>query len=560
MEQQTVSFLPLGGIGDVTRNMYLYEYQNQILIVDCGLGFADETMLGVDLLLPDISYLLKVCFPIERPQKKIVGMVVTHGHEDHMGALPFILPQLPDFPIFASPFSSALANEKLMEYGIARKVTSIPFESPQEIKLGNFGIRFMRVTHSIPDTAHILINTPVGNIYHGSDYKFDLTPADGKKSDYQQIANTSGKNVLLMLSDSLGSEREGFSPSEEKLGENFLDEIQKCKGKCIITTYSSNISRLNQAIQAAANCHRNVCFIGRSLIKTTDVAKKMGLLHMPKGMEISLDEVKRVKPNQLLLIVAGSQGQENSAMSRIANGEHKDVKLSKDDLVIFSADSIPGNEVTVNSLIDTISQVGATVLYSDISNKFHVSGHGSQGDLMLLMSLVKPQYLLPISGTPKHMAAYKRLAQKQGYREKNILLLENGQRLLLSRQGVILGEKIPVRNVYVDQVSGEEVETYVLRDRQKLSMEGVVIVMAEMDSASGKIVGTAEVVAKGFSEKEAGDIRRVIIKELSKTFTVGRGKVTNWVHMRKLVADASEKAVFHLFKKRPLILPVVVEV
>ncbi len=551
----TISFIPLGGVGDVTKNMYLYEYQNQILIVDCGLGFADETMLGVDLLLPDISYLLKVI----NQGKKIIGMVVTHGHEDHIGALPFILPQLPPFPLYGSPLTAALANEKLKEFSTGRNVQTITFDNP-EIRIGDFTVTFIRVTHSVPDTANLFIKTPVGNFYHGSDFKFDLTPYDGKKTDFQKIAAVGKQGVLSLMSDALGSERQGVTLSEKNISVHFKDAMNACKGKVIITTYSSNISRLNQAIKAAQSAQRKVCFIGRSLIKAKEVAQKMGYVQIETGQEIEIQQLRDYGDHQVLLLVAGSQGQENSAMTRIAAGEHRDIKLAPGDIVIFSSDPIPGNEVLVNAVVDSIAKSGATVLYSALSHGFHVSGHGSQDDLMLMMNLVNAKNVLPIGATYRHMIAYQQLAKSQGYKADHILLLEDGQEMLFSATGEArYGKKISVRNVYVDEITGEEVESFVLRDRQKISLEGVVIVMVEIDSATGAIVGKPDIIVRGLSSKDVQDFRQTVMQELKKAFPA-KGKIDNWIFIRKKVGEVTENRVFKILRRRPLVLPVIIEV
>lgn len=556
MNNEQVKIIPLGGVGVVTRNMYVYEYQDQMLLVDCGLGFADETMLGVDLLLPDISYVQKSL----QAGKKIVGMLITHGHEDHMGALPFILPELPDFPIFATPLTAALANQKLKDFGISKNLQPVPFESDHELHLGVFSASFIRVTHSVPDTSHIFIRTPIGNIYHGSDFKFDLTPFDKKKSDFAKIAKCSEAGVLCLLSDCLGSERPGHTPSEDKLTDTIFREMEDTRGKCILTTYSSNINRINQTLLAAEKLHKHVCFVGRSLIKTVEVAKTLGLIRMPKGMEIRLDQIKQYKDNQLVLMVAGSQGQENSALTRIATGEHKEVKLNQQDTIIFSSDPIPGNEVMVNSLVDTIAKIGARVMYSDISSDFHVSGHGSAEELMLLMELVRPKKLFPIGGTPKHMAAYRKLAQKVGYQPLDVMLPENGQEVIFTKLGATYGQRHPMKNVYVDQISGEEIEGYVLRDRQKLSQDGVVAIMAEVDAATGALTDKPDIIVRGFAEKDTQDMKQALYQELQKSLSGKQGQVTNWAYLRKMIGEIAERRIFRDFRRRPLILPVVIEV
>lgn len=550
-----LSIIPIGGVGTVTRNMYLYEYQNQILIVDCGLGFADETMVGVDLLLPDISYLIKA-------KKKIVGIILTHGHEDHIGGLPFLLPQLNSvnnnqyLPVFGTPLTAALANEKLKEFKLPPNVKTVSFRD-KEITLGDFKISFIRVNHSVPDTSHVFIRTPAGNYYHGSDFKFDLTPVDGHQADFSRIMEMSKQGVDCLLSDCLGSEKQGSSPSEEIIFENFEREAQDCKGRFIITTYSSNISRLNQAVKVAEKVGRKVCFIGRSLLKAKEVAVRLGYLTIKEGQEIEMDQIKNYPQEKLLLMIAGSQGQENSAMSRIANDEHREIKISENDVVVFSADPIPGNEKSVNSLIDALAKRGAKVLYSDISDDFHVSGHGFSNDLMLLISLTKPKKLLPIGGGFKQMVAYKNLAIKLGFNKKDIFLVENGQEVIFSGEKAWLGRKIETRNVYVDEVSGEELENFVLRDRQRLSEGGIVILLVEIDSTNGQIIGKPEVIARGFSLTDDDKLKGLLFNELNKTLKQTKNK--DWIHLKRVIGDATEKAIFQKIHRHPLVLPVIVE-
>lgn len=548
-----ISIIPLGGMGDVTKNMYLYEYGNEILIVDCGIGFADEAMLGVDLLLPDITYLLQT-------KKKIVGMFLTHGHEDHIGALPFILPQLPDFPIYATPFTAALANEKLREFGVGPRIKTVPFEN-NTVQVGSFSGSFIRVTHSVPDTSNIFIKTPVGNFYHGSDHKFDPTPYDGNPSDFAQIERLSGEGVLCLLSDCLGAERSGKTPTEQPIFESFEKELSLCQGKFIVTTYSSNIARLNQIVDASAKIGRHVCFIGRSLIKTKDVAQKIGYMKLPPTLEVPVDQVQNYPDTKLTLIVAGSQGQENSAMSRIANGEHREVALKKTDTVIFSADPIPGNEKAVYALIDEIAKKEVRVRYAPLTREFHVSGHGSVDDIEQLVRMVKPKKLIPIGGNYRHMTAYRDVAVAIGYKKNDIVLLDDGQEAIFSKDFVNIGRTIPVKNVYVDEVSGEELENFILRDRQKLSEGGIVIVLAEIDSTNGQLLENPDIIIRGFS---VGDENKKISKKLAQDIRTSlsgkKGRVTNWVHVRKLIEEAAERRIFRELRRQPLVLPIVIEV
>lgn len=551
-----ISFIPLGGIGDVTKNMYLYEYRNQILIVDCGLGFADETMLGVDLLLPDISYLLAT-------PKKIVGMVLTHGHEDHIGGLPFILPQLltkhAPFPILGTSLTAALANEKLKEFSVNNHVKPVSFDSGENI-LGDFRISFIRITHSVPDASNLFIKTPAGNFLHASDYKFDLTPIDGKRVEFEKIIQAGKEGITCLMSDCLGAEKAGYTPSEIVLKENFEKEIRDCQGKFIVTTYSSNISRLNLAIEVAEKNNRQICFIGRSLIKAKEIAQKLGLLKIQKNTEIKMEDFKNYNDKQLLLLIAGSQGQENSAMARVANGEHQEIKLGSLDVVVFSADPIPGNEVLVNSLIDTIAKNGTKVVYSEISDDFHVSGHGFSGDLSLMISLAKPKKLIPIGGTFRQMVAYKTLAKRLDYKDEDLALIEDGQEVVFAKNEMKMGRKVNVKNIYVDEITGEEVESFVLRDRQKLSEGGIIIILIEIDSATGQIVDTPDMIMRGFKTENTQDLSKNIFEQLKKALGNKKGRVTNWVYLRRMVGEVSERYIFKKLHRRPLILPVVIEV
>lgn len=547
-----VSFIPLGGIGDVTKNMYLYEYRDQILIVDCGLGFPDETMLGIDLLLPDISHLL-------RSHKKIVGMVLTHGHEDHMGALPFILPQLPSFPILGTPLTAAFANEKLAEFDLSNRVQTVNFNDGERT-LGNFKVSFIRVTHSVPDTAHIFIKTPLGNFYHGSDFKLDPTPYDKKTTDLAKIEKIGREGVLCLLSDCLGAERRGRTKSEVELTQSFENEMKKCRGKFIVTTYSSNISRLNQVIEASQKLGRKVCFIGRSLTKAKDVAKSLGYLNMKAGTEIEVDKIKNFKDRDLTLIIAGSQGQESSAMTRISNGEHREVKLNSNDVVIFSADPIPGNEISVYELVDTLAKKDVRVIYSAVSSDFHVSGHGSRDELAELIKLVKPKKLLPIGGNFRHMYAYKNMSLDLGYKPSDVLLLDDGREVIFDQNGTRFGKTINLKNVYVDEISGGEMESFVLHDRQKLSEGGIVIILTQVSSTNGQLIERPDIIIRGFTLPDNKKLIPKLLNDLKNALGGKRGRVTNWQYIKKLIGEVSERRIFKELRRRPLVLPVVIEV
>ena len=550
---ESLSFISLGGVGDVTKNMYLYTLGNQILIIDCGIGFVDETIPGVDLVIPDVTFLINEI----KNGKKIVAMLLTHGHEDHIGALPFILPQLPQFPIYATTLTAALANEKLKDFGLGSRIQTLKFSDT--LNLGPFTIQLTRVTHSVIDAANYFVKTPVGNFYHGSDFKFDFTPVDGKPSELRKIAKWGEEGVLSLFSDCLGAERPGHTPSELKIAESFDEEFRRAKGKIFVTTYSSNISRMNQAIEVALKHGRKVCFIGRSFLKARDIGRKLSYMSLPQSAEVRPQDVKRLKPSQVMILVAGSQAQADSGLMRIASDNDQDLRINSGDSVIFSADPIPGNENNINRLIDLLSKKEARVVYSEITDEFHVSGHGSEMDLKLMISLTNPKFLLPIGGTFRQMVAYRELARSMGYTDDKIILLERVQEVLFSQHGFRMGRKIEAAQVYVDQLTGEEVEKYVIMDRKKISEEGVVIIVVEVDSETGQLVSKPEVVTKGLVYPNKEKFVSKLELELQKIFNKRPQNHTNVMFYRKLIQQKAEDILWR-DKREPLVVPVVLEV
>ncbi len=546
-----VRIIPLGGVGDVTKNMYVYEYEDDILIVDCGIGFPKEELFGVDLLIPDISYLLD-------KKDKIRGMVLTHGHEDHIGALPYILPSLPKIPIFATKLTAGLANAKLFEFGLGTPVATASYGG--DIPLGQFSVSFIHVSHSIPDAANIVVKTPIGNFFHASDFKFDMTPVDGKPTDVLSIAEIGQKGTICLFSDCLRSEKEGVTPSERTIEESLERELTGCLGKFILTTYSSNISRLQQAVNVAARFNRKVCFVGRSMAAAKEVAVKLGFLTMPKGIEVKPEELHRFKSQQLLLLIAGSQGQQNSAMTRIAAGEDKFIKITDLDTVVFSADPIPGNENAVNSLIDALSKKGAEVFYSEINDSFHVSGHGAAGDLMLMVQLTNPKFLLPIGGTYKQMVQYRKLAMDMGYKKQDIFLVEDGDIIEFTKESARVVGKTPVRNVYVDDIEGIEVHAAVLRDRQKLAEDGILIAIVQL-TEKAEVYGDIDVISRGFvSSGSNGEVINQLKSEIKRAVVEHQTGMREYHFARKTIETALERFIFKKLRRRPLIVSIIIEV
>lgn len=546
-----LKIISLGGFGRVTTNMFVYEYGNDILLVDCGIGFPSEEMLGVDLLIPDISYL-------KSKLNNIRGLILTHGHEDHTGGLPYILPQLPNIPIYGSKLTTALVEDKLSEFTLPFKVTAIPPEG--SLRLGSFTIEPVRISHSIPDAYNYFITTPGGVVYHGSDFKFDFTPIDGVLPQIERISRLADKGVALLLSDCLRSEREGYTPSERTLNDTFDHEITKAAGKFIVTTMSSNISRLQQAIDVSAKHGRKVVLVGRSIDKNVDVASKIGFMKIPKGILVPQEQAKRFPAKSLTLLVAGSQAQSGSAMERIALGEHKYIKLSPGDHVLFSTDYIPGSENAIHNLIDILAKSGATISYSEITDNLHVSGHGAQGDEMLMVALTRPRYILPIGGTYRHMKQYSLVVQQMGYSQDRILLPDVGSIINVSGGTVQASGKIEIRDIMVDGLGVGDVGNVVLRDRQVLAEEGVVVIVVQIDQGTNSATDDIDIISRGFvyaaSTKDLiQEARETIKKALDKR----KGQLSD-IHMtRDIIINSLEPFLFQKTHRRPMILPIVVE-
>jgi len=442
MAKNSLKIISLGGFGEVTKNMFVYETQKDILIVDCGVGFPEQEMMGVDLIVPDISYL-------KDRLEKIRAIVFSHGHDDHIGSLPYILPQLPaNLPVFGPKWAIALSALKLREFRILANFNEINEKS--RVGFGDFSLEFIQVTHSIPDTYHIVIKTPVGIIYHAADFKLDLTPAMGKPTAQEKIRAVGGRRVLCLLSDCLRAENPGFTPPEAKLEEMFEEEMRRCRGKFLVTTMSSNISRLKQAINVSRRLGRKVVLVGRSIKENMKLAKKLGYLKFPKGTFMSEEEIKNCPANRLTLLVAGSQGQMGSALDRIVAQELNLIKIRPGDKVVFSTDYIPGNETAIYRLIDNIYRMGGEVVYQDIHSNVHVSGHGSQEDLGKLMRMVNPRFMIPIGGNFRHMVAYQKLAVNKGFRAQQVLLPDDGEAVEFFSDGKVrIFQKIKISEVLI---------------------------------------------------------------------------------------------------------------
>lgn len=547
----SLKLIPLGGVGDVTKNMYVYEYGNDIIIVDCGVGFPDEGMPGVDLVIPDISYL--------RDKKdKIRGILITHGHEDHIGSLPYIWPEL-QVPIYTQKLTAGFIKAKFTEHNLEKnKIVEVTFD--QKLELGVFKISFYVVSHSVPDSTGIVIKTPVGTIIHQADFKIDWTPVSGQVTDVSTVANLGKEGVLLMLLDCLRVEKEGFNKSEKSIEGTFEKATKETTGKVLITMTSSNVSRMQQAINVAQKLGRKIAVVGRSFEKNFQVARDLGYLDIPPGIVIAPDAISTFDNSKLLVLIAGSQGQPDSSLSRVANDDHKLVRLRDGDSVVFSADPIPSTESAQSALIDNLSRLGVTVYYSAVTSDLHVSGHAALEELRLMINLAKPKFLFPIGGTFKHIKAFSKMAQDLGYAKKEVVDAENGDILEIRNEAIRLTGRVEVQNIYVDGLGVGDVGHVILRDRQKMSEEGVVVVVFSIDARSGKLISDVDIISRGFVfEEVAQDILDMARDEVKNTLNKHSHKSGDFRFIRKIIEEDLAKFFYHTTERRPLILPIVVE-
>ncbi len=556
MDIYKLHFVPLGGVVGVTKNMYVYElYKNDqlqdILIVDCGIGFPQEKELGVDFVIPDISYLTHESNRSHKTSK-IRAIILSHGHEDHTSALPYHYDELGKPEVYTSKLTSVFVEHKFKDFGLKINVNQVKYD--QEYMFGEFNVKFIRVTHSIPDTMHILITTPVGTIYHGPDFKLDLTPPYGTSPDFYSITKAGHDGILCLLSDCLGSERPGLTLSESVVGQTFEDEMRKTKGKFIMTTFSSNISRIRQCVESAIKFNRRIVFLGRSMRENTKLAAGIGYLPVPDGFLIKEEEVMKLQPNKVCLIVAGSQGQYGSALSKLATKQNTNIKIKPGDKVIFSSDPIPGNENEVYATIEDLVVQGADVYYSDIADQLHSSGHGNQEDLKFLMRFTNPKYFIPIGGTVRHQKQYQRLAMDLGHKRENVFTLNEGDTIWFDKHGAQKGDSVETRNIYVDAYGVGDVGNIVLRDRKTLAAEGIVFVLVVTD-ASGKMAAKPKIVSRGFVFEKGEEIlfqkAAVVIEKRMKP---RGGSIYDPGAIKRDIISSLEEFFFEERGRRPLVI------
>ena len=551
-ESQGVKLIPLGGLNEVGKNLTVLEYKNDILIIDCGLSFPDDEMFGIDIVIPDFSYL-------EKNREKLRGIILTHGHEDHIGAIPYLLKTV-DVPIYGTRLTLGLVQNKLKEHGLKAKLNTV--KAGQTIKIGDFKIETIRTTHSIADSICLAIDTPAGVIFHTGDFKIDYTPLHGEPIDFQRLAKIGEKGVLLMLADSTNAERKGYTPSERTVGVALENIFRNCSTRILIATFSSNVHRVQRIIDTAVMFNRKVAISGRSMVNVVNIAKEIGYLKIPDNVLVDINKAKNIKDSELVIITTGSQGEPMSALSRMATNDHKAVQIKKGDVVILSSTPVPGNEKTVSNVVNRLFARGAEVIYSDIAD-IHVSGHAAEEELKLIHSLIKPKFFLPVHGEYRHLRRHAMIAENLGMPKEKIFILTNGEILNLKKNQVVKSkESISCNPVYVDGLGVGDVGNIVLRDRKLLSESGLIIVVAAIDKATGSVCSGPDIISRGFvyvreSEDLIESARKVAEDRLNKC---QQENIKDWSAMKNAVRSDLQSYIYQLTKRNPVILPIFLEV
>ena len=553
-KKPSLKIIPLGGIHEIGKNITVFEYDNEILIVDCGLSFPEDDMLGVDLVIPDITYL-------EKNANKIKGLVITHGHEDHIGAVPYLLKKI-NVPIYATKLTAGLIRNKLEEHKLLRSTELNEVVQGQVIKLGkNFKVEFIRSSHSIPDSVMLAITTPAGTVLHTGDFKVDYTPIDGKIMDFGRIAELGNQGILALMADSTNAERKGFTMSESSVGEVFDKLFLHCTKRIVVATFASNVHRVQQIVNSAIKYNRKIAVCGRSMINMIKTATELGYIDCPDDLFIDIDMINTYNDEQLVIITTGSQGEPMSALTRMAAGDHRKVKITPNDLVIISATPIPGNEKFVSKVIDDLMQIGAEVVYSSLE-AIHVSGHACQEEQKLIMALAKPKYFIPVHGEYRQLIAHCETAQSMGITKDNIIMMANGRVLEINEDKAEFVSTVPCGRVLVDGLGVGDVGNIVLRDRQHLSQDGLIVIVLTMDSSTGEVVAGPDVISRGFvyvreSENLMDDVKSVVRHEIRKCEERG---IRDWSTIKSSTRENLRDYIYMKTKRNPMIIPIIMEV
>lgn len=549
-----LKIIPLGGLHEVGKNITVFEYENEIMVVDCGLSFPEDDMLGIDLVIPDITYL-------ERNKEKIKGIVITHGHEDHIGSVPYLLKKM-NIPIYAPRLAVGLLKNKLEEHKLLRSTELHEIMQGQTITLGkNFKVEFIRSSHSIPDSVMLAITTPAGTILHTGDFKVDYTPIDGKLMDFGRIAELGNQGILALMSDSTNAERKGFTMSESSVGEVFDKLFLHCTKRIVVATFASNVHRVQQIVNAAVKYGRKIAVCGRSMINMINTARELGYIQSPENIFIDIDMINSYADDHLVIITTGSQGEPMSALTRMAAGDHRKVKITPNDLVIISATPIPGNEKFVSKVIDDLMQIGAEVVYSALAD-IHVSGHACQEEQKLIIALTRPKYFIPVHGEYRQLMAHGETAESMGIEKDHILFMSNGKVLEINEEEAKFSGSVPSGRVLVDGLGVGDVGNIVLRDRQHLSQDGLIVIVLTMDSSTGEVIAGPDVISRGFvyvreSENLMDDVKSVVRHEIKKC---EEREIRDWSTIKSTVRENLKDYLFIKTKRNPMIIPIIMEV
>src|SRR6478672_12918746 len=544
--------IPLGGVGEIGKNMYVFEYGDDIVVIDCGLMFPDEEMFGIDLVVPDVQYL-------KDNRAKVRAFLITHAHEDHVGALPYVLPEFPGVPVYASTLARGLLGNKIKEHKLHDNPL-LALDPGDEISIGPFTVIPFRVGHSIPDAMGIALRTPIGTIVHTGDFKFDHTPVDGKLSDFAILARLGEEGVACLLSDSTRAENPGYTPSERTVGEAFREIMEPLDGRVIVATFASNIARVQQVFDAAATFDRKVTVIGRSMEQNVRIASDLGYLKCAPDQLVSKDKIKEIPDNKLVIATTGAQGEPMAGLARMANRDHRWVEIQPGDTVIVSASPIPGNEEVVGRTIDNLFKAGANVFYHDIK-RAHVSGHASQEELKLMLNLTRPKHFIPMHGEFRMLVQHGRLAADMGVAPDSIFIIENGQAIeFLADGSARRGPRVEAGYVFVDGLSVGEVGDVVLRDRRALANDGMFLIVLTVDKLTSSLVGSPEVLTRGFVAEPDGELIRGAIQRASEAISTPGDHLSEIALLKQQIKDAVSQYLYERTRRRPLVFPVVMEV
>ncbi|NRT73505.1 ribonuclease J [Clostridium beijerinckii] len=551
-KQIPLKIIPLGGLGEIGKNMTAFEYDNEIIVIDCGLAFPDEDLYGIDIVIPDVAYLIK-------NKDKVKGIFITHGHEDHIGGLPYVLKQI-NVPIYGTRLTLGLIEGKLKEHTMLSDCTLNVVEPGELVKLEQIKIEYIRNNHSIPDSCSIALHTPIGVIVHSGDFKVDFTPIDGKVMDLQRYAQLGKKGVLLLMADSTNALHKGYTMSEKTVGETLENLFSRATGRIIVSTFASNVHRLQQISDCSIKYNRKIAFSGRSMENISEVAMELGYLFIPEDMIISLDEIKNYPDDKLTIVTTGSQGESMAGLSRIAASTHRHIQIIEGDMVIISASPIPGNEKAVSNLINDLIKKGANVIYKSIED-IHVSGHACEQELRLIQALLKPKFFIPVHGEYKHLITHAKIAESMGVDKSRTFILENGDVFELTRAAGKVSGKVPFGRVLVDGMGVGDIGSMVLRDRKNLAENGIITVVIAIDIRNKIIISGPDIVSRGFvyvrnSEELIDEVRNIVTNVVEKCLD---RNITQWAEIKNGIRREVDNFVYTKMKRKPMILPVIVE-